>query len=273
MNAAFWKKYLCTSRVYSSLVFIPLFVLVLATAPKWLLALMVFAALLLALREAFSLLLPALPRRQLVVYGAAAGATWVACRGSLAGLVAVLFLAFIFLVLDLFRTPVAENAFVLFGRRLLLLFYLPFLFSHLLLLWDLDGGRALVAMVFLVAWGGDAFAYYTGRAWGQHKLAPAISPNKTVEGSIGGVVGAGIFALLLAGTGLVPLSWQSLVLLGMLANVAGQLGDLFESYLKRLGGSKDSGCLIPGHGGLLDRLDSILFAGPLLYYGALLLQR
>jgi phosphatidate cytidylyltransferase len=207
-----------------------------------------------------------------VVYGAALGATWAGWQGSLAGLVLVIFLAFLCQVLSLFGTGIDKESFEAFNRQLLLLFYLPFLFVHLLFLWDLPGGRALVAMVFLVAWGGDAFAYYTGRARGRRKLAPAISPNKTVEGSLGGVVGGGFFALLLAFTGLVPLPWYQLVFLGMLANVVGQVGDLFESYLKRLGGSKDSGRLIPGHGGMLDRLDSILFAGPLIYYGIRLLN-
>ena len=85
------------------------------------------------------------------------------------------------------------------------------------------------------------------------------------------MIGSGLFSLLLAGIGLVSSSWFFILILGMVANAVGQLGDLFESYLKRFAGLKDSGVIIPGHGGLLDRLDSVLFAVPVIYYGMLVL--
>ncbi|MBN2332074.1 MAG: phosphatidate cytidylyltransferase [Deltaproteobacteria bacterium] len=270
----FWKRYICTSRVYSGLVFVPLFIVILALAPKWLFFLLCIVALMIAFQEGWDLLCRDQERwsRWTAGTGAVAMAA-AACWGDPGLLAGFLLLVFLAAVAQMFRQEMGKPALASLGSQLLLFFYLPFLFSHLLLLWDLAGGRALVAMVFLATWGGDAFSYYTGTAWGRHKLAPQISPNKSIEGCLGGIAGAGLFSLLLAMAGLVPLSWYGLVILGIIANLAGQLGDLFESYLKRLAGIKDSGKLIPGHGGLLDRVDSVLFAAPVIYYGALVLMR
>ena len=127
------------------------------------------------------------------------------------------------------------------------------------LLWirerDLDDGLALVVWVFIVTWATDIGGYFVGKKFGRRKLAPAISPNKTVEGLFGGVVGAALFGGLWAwATGL----GTSLYLLAPLFAIAAQGGDLFESALKRRAGVKDSGNWLPGHGGLLDRLDGLI---------------
>ena len=123
----------------------------------------------------------------------------------------------------------------------------------------------VVLVLLATIWTGDAAAYYGGRALGRHKLAPTISPNKTVEGSITGLIGS-----IAAGVGLgawllgKPVSF--LVIASMAAAMAGQIGDLAESALKRSAGVKDSSSLLPGHGGLLDRVDSLLFAAPVFYW-------
>lgn len=267
-----WKKYLHNSRVYSSLVFIPLFIVILAMAPQWLFFLLLITALGLALSELWPMLFPAEGKcLQWLSFILSFGLAVTAYRGEVTLFAGGFVLVVIILVLAvLFQGPGEKGVSVL-GRMLLFMVYLPLLLSHLLLLWNLPDGRSLVAMTFLVTWGGDAFSYYSGSAWGRHKLAPRISPNKTIEGSVGGVVGAGLFSLLLAGTGLVSASWMFLLALGMVANVVGQVGDLFESLLKRSSGLKDSGVIIPGHGGVLDRLDSVLFAVPVIYYGMLVL--
>ena len=121
-----------------------------------------------------------------------------------------------------------------------------------------------ILFAFIISWATDSGAYFIGCSMGKRKLAPTISPNKTVEGMVGGV----FFALLIAGTyvyffDLVPMPYAIIIIL--LASLVGQIGDLFESYLKRYFGVKDSGGILPGHGGILDRFDSILTIAPLLY--------
>jgi phosphatidate cytidylyltransferase len=125
---------------------------------------------------------------------------------------------------------------------------------------------ARVVLVLMgTIWAGDAAAYYGGRALGRHKLAPTISPNKTVEGSIAGLAGSTIAGVGL-GTWLLgsPISFLAVAVL--VAAIAGQIGDLAESALKRSSGVKDSSSLLPGHGGMLDRLDSLIFAAPVFYW-------
>jgi phosphatidate cytidylyltransferase len=131
----------------------------------------------------------------------------------------------------------------------------------------LADGRDWLYLVLFATFASDSAAYFTGRAFGRHKLAPGISPGKTWEGTIGGVAGAIIIALLFTlNTPLqLPLSYGQAIILGALISIGGQLGDLAESLLKRNTGVKDSGTLMPGHGGLLDRMDSIVFAGAVVY--------
>ena len=132
------------------------------------------------------------------------------------------------------------------------------LIPALALLWirdRADDGLALVLWVFIVTWATDIGAFFIGRAFGRAKLAPTISPNKTLAGLYGGMAGATVFAggwALLAG-----LNWPLLILAPLFA-FAAQAGDLFESWMKRRAGVKDSGALLPGHGGLLDRLDGLV---------------
>ncbi len=147
------------------------------------------------------------------------------------------------------------------------LFYVPYLFGYLLLLRGIPSGRSWVFFLFLTVWAGDTGAYYIGTRYGKRKLFPKVSPKKTLEGSAGGLLcslaagGVGKIVFSLPVEGLV-----TAVLLGAGLGLIGQIGDLAESILKRSSGLKDSGVLFPGHGGVLDRFDSILFAGPALYY-------
>ncbi len=123
----------------------------------------------------------------------------------------------------------------------------------------------LVLTTFLLVWATDTFAYYTGRAFGRRPLAPAISPKKTMEGSLGGVAGAVVVAVVLKLTLLPFLAWAHLAALALIGGVVSQLGDLAESRLKRSVGMKDSGSLLPGHGGVLDRFDAVIVAAPLIF--------
>lgn len=126
----------------------------------------------------------------------------------------------------------------------------------------------LLGFFFLVIFGSDAGAYFAGKTLGKHKLVPAISPGKTVEGLIGGFVAAAAFGAL-ATFGFFPeLPFQSSIPLAVVMAMVGVLGDLAESAMKRGSGAKDAASILPGHGGLLDRLDSLLFNAPILYYFA-----
>jgi phosphatidate cytidylyltransferase len=144
--------------------------------------------------------------------------------------------------------------------------YVGFTLSTLVSTRLLPAGEFLVFFVALVTWAADTGAYYAGTLCGKHLLAPSISPRKTVEGAFGGLALA-LGASLLAHAWFLPqLSLPDAAILGVLLTGAGLLGDLCESAIKRRAGVKDSGGILPGHGGMLDRLDSLLFTAPTFYY-------
>ena len=149
--------------------------------------------------------------------------------------------------------------------------YLGWLFSYLIWLHLLPNGQSWVALVLLATFAADTAAYLVGRRWGKHKLAPAVSPNKTGEGAIAGFVAGLLVAWALAWLLPLPLTWWQAFAVGALLSLAGQLGDLAESALKRNFQAKDAGSLIPGHGGILDRADSLLPASVVVYYAVRLL--
>jgi len=135
-----------------------------------------------------------------------------------------------------------------------------------------DEGRNWVFFAMFTTWASDTIAFFIGRRFGKRKLAPSISPSKTWEGAVGGIIGAMAMSVLFFAPTPLHLSlapWQA-ILLSLLVSVVGQLGDLAESLLKRNMGVKDSGTSVAGHGGFLDRLDSVVFAGIVVYYYALL---
>lgn len=156
------------------------------------------------------------------------------------------------------------------GATALALLYLPFLLGHLVWLRLLPQGEWWLLWLLLVIFAGDTGAFYTGRTLGKHKFAPKVSPGKTWEGTLGGLLACLAAGLVLGGKFLPQVAWNQLLLLSLLLGVIGVLGDLFESMLKRLAQVKDASGLLPGHGGILDRLDSLVFAGPVVLYFRLL---
>jgi phosphatidate cytidylyltransferase len=143
--------------------------------------------------------------------------------------------------------------------------YIPVLLSFLIAIRENSGGMIWIFYLLAIIFAGDTSAYYVGSYFGRHKLSPAISPGKTVEGSLGGLV-ANLFA------GAVgkyfffsELPWGVSVIFFIAVGSAGQVGDLFESELKRSSNVKDSSTILPGHGGILDRIDALLFAAPVAY--------
>ncbi|MFZ0594881.1 MAG: phosphatidate cytidylyltransferase [Bryobacteraceae bacterium] len=146
--------------------------------------------------------------------------------------------------------------------------FLPWHFAELLRM------RSIHWLLFALAvtWFGDSVAYYVGRGFGRHRLAPIVSPNKSWEGAAGAVGGSVAFGLLYMGYFEPHIVAWKVIVVAVLSNVAGQFGDLVESAIKRGAGVKDSGALLPGHGGLLDRVDGSLFAIPVAYALSLLIS-
>jgi phosphatidate cytidylyltransferase len=171
---------------------------------------------------------------------------------------------FAFLTNELLRgTP--EHGMVNAAANLFGAVYIGAMFAYILLLRHIPGQNGFyVLFTILVTWANDSLAYFVGINFGKHKLSPRISPNKSVEGSIGGLVGGLVVALVMAL--FTRRSVPIYLVLGTLVVVAGQFGDLAESVIKRNAGVKDSGSFLPGHGGLLDRFDSLLLAAPVVYY-------
>lgn len=147
--------------------------------------------------------------------------------------------------------------------------YVGFTLAHLVLIRSLDNGVILVVAVLVSVWASDVLAYFVGSLIGSHKLAPRISPNKSWEGFAAGVAGTVAVWLLLPLVTDISMPTEFLVLIGLLVAVAALAGDLFESRIKREVGVKDSGELLPGHGGMLDRIDSLLLVSLVAYYALL----
>lgn len=143
--------------------------------------------------------------------------------------------------------------------------YIPIAFSHIMLITKFDLGSVVIWLVFIIAWGSDTFAYLVGKTFGKKKLIPSVSPNKTIAGSVGGVIGS----MILCGTFayfFMPSSIVYAMVIGVIGAMISQIGDLVASKIKRINDIKDFGKLMPGHGGVLDRFDSILMTAPIVYY-------
>lgn len=178
-----------------------------------------------------------------------------------------------FCLIELFRLKEIPKA---AGDAALLLMgflYVPLLLGHLVMIRMLPHGVSWLFLIMVIVMCGDSAAYYVGSTLGKTKLYPQVSPKKSVEGSIGGLAGSVIGAFVSKAVYFPELSVADCVATALLLGLLGQLGDLFESLIKRSCGVKDSGVIFPGHGGVLDRLDSILFAGPAAFYYAYFLLK
>lgn len=160
---------------------------------------------------------------------------------------------------------VRETTAAIFG-----LLYVPGLLSFQMDI--LKAGAPLLVMLFAAVWGSDSMALYVGKSIGRRKLYVQMSPNKTVEGAIGSFIGGFIGVMLIRFTLLQTMPLQIAVLLGIVVSVAVIIGDLVESMFKRDAGVKDSSSIVPGHGGFLDKIDSVTFAGPAFYWSCLFLN-
>jgi phosphatidate cytidylyltransferase len=170
---------------------------------------------------------------------------------------------YMYALFNMERFSIAESAILLWG-----VIYLGGLSGFMLLLRMLPEGALYTYILLFSVWIHDTLAYFIGTKWGVRKFAPLISPNKSVEGSMAGILGltAILFSTSILTPDLLPLTPMYSIFLGLGIAVFAQLGDLLESALKRQLKVKDSGSLIPGHGGFLDRFDSLLFTAPFVYY-------
>jgi len=271
-------------RVLTALILIPLVLVLVFLAPgwQWLFTLAVAAVAALASWEYLGLAQKTganPPRVAVVVAILALFAGNFQWPDQIAPTLGILSLGLLFYCT--FSQP-AEQMIAAASTSIFCLFYVGFTLLALPMLREETNGPSLVAFLLCVVWAGDIAALYVGNAWGRHKLAPALSPSKTWEGALGSVAGS-LLAVggLLGLTHLFVTQWDKVwlsypedagywLVLAVVVNVAAQVGDLTESALKRSAGVKDSGVLVPGHGGVLDRIDALLLAAPVLWYAQLI---
>jgi phosphatidate cytidylyltransferase len=271
------------ARILTAVVLIPLVLLLLFKGPFWLITVVTALVAMLAAWEFLGLAdaTGARTPRILVVIAVAAlfGAAF--RRPDLLTPVLSALSLIVFVVVS-FRSPLErvllDTAASVFG-----ILYVGLSLTTIPLLSAQENGSSLLLFLFLVVWSGDVAALYVGKNLGKRKLAPRLSPNKTWEGSIASVAGSVLIVLLLfvveAALERRGLTWISYsgstlhwILLAILLNIAAQVGDLIESAVKRGARVKDSGTLLPGHGGVLDRIDALLLAAPVLWYAQLVQQ-
>jgi len=274
-------------RVLTAAVLIPLVLVLVFLGPRWQWLFTLVTALVAALASWEYLTLARqkgaqAPRLAVAIAILALFAATFQWPDQVASILGILSLAL--LLICTFSSPIARvlpDA----SNSVFCLLYAGFTLISLPALHAQHNGPSLVVFLFCVVWAGDIAALYIGRPFGRRKLAPTLSPNKTWEGSIASVAGSllaagGLLGIseYLAGWNSVALSyadevWWYWLVLAIIVNIAAQVGDLAESALKRSAGVKDSGTLLPGHGGILDRIDALLLAAPALWYAQLIHQR
>lgn len=263
-------------RVVTALIGIPIAVYIISFG-GWLFALTVTLLAILAWHEYYSMLkhkqIHAHYWLGLVGIFLLQGCSWLGnSQETLMVLFAIMIVALAKAVVCSKEVKVTDSVFTVFG-----IIYIGLAFSYFLLLRFIESpipfdtpfgtiaaGVLFLGLSFFGTWANDTFAFFVGSSLGRRKLCPAVSPGKTVEGALGGLLGSILLAILFGQ--ILHLKIVHSVMLGLLIGVAAPLGDLAESILKRYTGVKDSGKLLPGHGGVLDRFDSVMFTVPVVYY-------
>ena len=255
-------------RLLSTLILLPLFVWMVAIGPVWLFgAVMVLAG---ALGQwEFTGMFERAGVRTFRLLGLVGG-TLVTASFALPVSERLAFTAVLLalLTIGLLRSPAGRPAWEPVAVTLLGVAYVNWLLGYTFWLRDLEAGREWILLLVGVTWLGETAAYLVGSSVGRHQLAPTLSPRKTVEGALAQLAMSVLAALGARATFFPALSLESALVVGLLLGVVGQAGDLIESAIKRSVGTKDTGQLIPGHGGMLDRVDSLLVNTPVLFYYA-----
>ncbi len=257
-----------TKRVAAALVFLPLFYVLTRHLPPVAFFVLISATVLLAQWELVCLFTEQRSRLQPTIIGFVGALCLLVAMQWPTVLSIPMAVLFTFIILLGYHIGMALTRrrhlsvfIVLFG-----IFYIGYTLGHMLWLRNQHDGALLVFFVLLVTWAGDTAAYYAGTTWGSRPLAPQLSPNKTKEGLLGGLIVAPVIAWIGHLWFFPAVTALDCLILGLLLTVLGLAGDLSESALKRRAGVKDSGSLIPGHGGMLDRVDSLIFNVPVFYY-------
>jgi phosphatidate cytidylyltransferase len=256
-------------RLYSALVFVPLLYVGIRYSPPWLFALLMSTVALFALWEFLTLYFGQTGSILTHIASCCMGAILLFFLGhTFNGMLVLGVVGFVTIILVWFcQSPTTAHrllpswAAYLFGIGYIVVFL-----GHYILLRNLENGIALVFFVILVTWLSDTGGFFIGKTLGKHPLAPTLSPKKTIEGLLGGVLFSVIGAIISHFTFIPFFSFGQCVMLGVALALLGAMGDLAESAIKRSVHVKDSGTIIPGHGGVLDRVDSLLFTGPAMYY-------
>jgi len=262
-------------KVGTAILIVPPIVLLIGLGPSMILGLMVLISIFLGLREFYHLCLPqSKPIEKSIGIGLGLILSVMVFYGEpeaifLFFVLILIVLAILFMATsDTLSSSISNLAITFFG-----IFYIGFLLSHVTLIRNMSDGRTWVLFLILTVWTGDICALLSGTFLGRHKLYPRISPNKTFEGLIGAVLGSVLIAWAYAFFFIPHLNRRTCILLAIGLGLFGQLGDFTESMLKRSAQVKDSGSLFPGHGGMLDRIDSFLFSAPFLHYSLFLLLK
>jgi phosphatidate cytidylyltransferase len=262
-------------KIWAGTVIVPPLVLLIIWGPLFTLSLMVLAATFLGLREFYNLTLPGSKKvERLVGIGLGLILTALLSCGHLK--MVPLLLVLILLILSILFMGTSQNhvtTITHIGVSFFGILYIGFLLSHVSLIRSLPNGKEWALFLIATVWAGDISALLAGSLFGRHKLYPKISPKKTYEGLIGGIIGSIAVALAFGLLFLSEIGKGFLILLAVGIGILGQFGDFSESMIKRSAQVKDSGHLIPGHGGMLDRLDSFLFSSPFLYYSLIYLLK
>jgi phosphatidate cytidylyltransferase len=255
-------------KIWTGIFIVPPIVVLIIVGPPAVLPLMVLLATFLGLREFYTLALPhSKPIERLFGIGLGLILSALIAFGS-AGYISPFFV-FLLLCLSVLFMATSQDLLPTISNLGITLFgivYIGFLLSHISLIRNMADGKEWALFLIATVWAGDISAFFGGSRFGRHKLYPKISPKKTVEGLIGAIIGSIIVALVFSQLFIPQLEKSLCVFLAIGLGILGQLGDFTESMLKRSAQVKDSGSLIPGHGGMLDRLDSFLFSAPFLYY-------
>jgi phosphatidate cytidylyltransferase len=254
-------------RLYTAAALIPAVYVIIVHLPPWALTLLLIAVGSIALVELYQICFQSRSNRLVIAVGLAAFVLVVA-RDHMSLSLSTLLAASALIVSIAVRVLSSQTEQRWKDTLIILLgvLYVGFPLGTVVSSRSLPAGESLVLFLAVVTWASDTGAYYAGTLWGKHLLLPSVSPKKTIEGLLGGLALA-VSAALLAQWGFASqLSLSDALILGVLVTGMGLLGDLFESVIKRRTGVKDSGGILPGHGGMLDRLDSLLFTAPTFYY-------
>ena len=262
-------------KVWTAIIIIPPVVLLIALGPPVVFTLMVVIATFFGLREFYNLALPHSKKIERLI-GISLGIilSLIITYGD--AKVVSPFVVLLLLILSLLFMATSKNlssTISNIGITFFGIFYIGFLLSHVSLIRNMEDGKLWALFLMVTVWAGDIFALFSGSLFGKHKLYPKISPNKTYEGLAGAIVGSIIVALAFTLLFTPRFAKGPCILLAFGMGILGQIGDFTESMLKRSAQVKDSGSLIPGHGGMLDRLDSFLFSAPFLHYSLLYLLK